>query len=386
MTEELMQRTVLVVDDTPENLALLNAVLGADYKVKVATSGERGLAIAQGEQPPDLILLDVMMPGMDGLETCRRLKAHDISRDIPVIFLSGKTDAEDEEEGLLAGALDYIQKPINPIMVLQRVQTQLRLAEAERALATLQVQHAVCLRDQAELGRAMDLFESVMAHDARSSLSVISGYSTLLRKKAEAAGEAQATQFLGSIRDGAKQVSVLVNHWRETARALRRPMAPQDVDVASLAQEVVHEVLMERHIEPEPQVRVESLPRAWCDPQALRLVLAHLVRNALLYARPGEAARVRVHARPSASEPVYCVDDQGIGFSAEDENRLFTPLQRLGEPPVGEGAGLGLFIARQAVLRNGGRMWAEGEPGVGARFRFSLPGTASSRSSARESE
>ena len=376
MTEEVTQRTVLVVDDTPENLALLNAVLGGDYKVKVATSGERGLAIAQGEQPPDLILLDVMMPGMDGLETCRRLKAHPASRAIPVIFLSGKTDAEDEDEGLAAGALDYIQKPINPAMVLQRVQTQLRLAAAEHALATLRTQYAACKHDRQGLGRAMDVFESVLAHDARSSLSVISGYSTLLRKKAEAAGDAQATQFLGSVRDGAKQVSVLVNHWRETARALRRPMSPQDMDVMSLAQEVLHEVLMERHAEIEPQVGIEALPRAWCDAAALRLVLAHLLRNALLYARPGEAARVRLHARRGANENVYCVDDEGIGFSGEDEPRLFTPLQRLGEPPAGDGAGLGLFVASQAVQRNGGQMWAEGEPGGGARFRFSLPSSA----------
>ena len=119
--------TVLVVDDTPDNLALMSALLKDRYKVKVANDGPRALRIAAGERPPDLILLDIMMPGMDGYEVCRRLKAAPATREIPVIFLTARAGTEDEESGFALGAVDYITKPISPPIVLARVETQLRL-------------------------------------------------------------------------------------------------------------------------------------------------------------------------------------------------------------------------------------------------------------------
>ncbi len=119
--------TVLVVDDTPDNLMLMSGLLKGIYKVKVANSGEKALQIAIADNPPDLILLDIMMPGMDGYEVCRRLKADARSRDIPVIFLTAKTEEEDERKGLDLGAVDYITKPISSSIVLARVRTHLML-------------------------------------------------------------------------------------------------------------------------------------------------------------------------------------------------------------------------------------------------------------------
>ncbi len=119
--------TVLVVDDTPDNLALMQSLLKDHYKVKGANNGERALKIARTDRPPDLILLDIMMPGMDGYEVCRQLKAEAATRDIPVIFLTAKTQVEDEQRGFELGAVDYITKPISPPIVLARVRTQLML-------------------------------------------------------------------------------------------------------------------------------------------------------------------------------------------------------------------------------------------------------------------
>jgi putative two-component system response regulator len=119
--------TILVVDDTPDNLSLMQALLKDKYKVKGANNGEKGLKIASSENPPDLILLDIMMPGMDGYEVCRRLKANPATRDIPVIFLTAKTEVEDEQLGFELGAVDYITKPVSPPIVLARVHTQLTL-------------------------------------------------------------------------------------------------------------------------------------------------------------------------------------------------------------------------------------------------------------------
>ncbi len=145
--------TVLVVDDTPDNLTLMGNLLADRYHVRVANSGEKALRIAQSATPPDLILLDIMMPGMDGHEVCRRLKSHAATRDIPVIFLTARSESEDERAGLALGAVDYITKPISPPILLARVHTHLALKatadflrdksaylEREVALRTLEVQ------------------------------------------------------------------------------------------------------------------------------------------------------------------------------------------------------------------------------------------------------
>ncbi|OAN50550.1 response regulator [Magnetospirillum moscoviense] len=126
MSDDLRQN-VLVVDDTPDNLKLMSALLKDLYRVKIANSGAKALSIASSDSPPDLILLDIMMPEMDGYEVCRRLKADRSTRDIPVIFLTAKAETEDEELGLKLGAVDYITKPISPPIVMARVETQLKL-------------------------------------------------------------------------------------------------------------------------------------------------------------------------------------------------------------------------------------------------------------------
>ena len=124
------KQTILVVDDTPDNLRLMSGVLKDAYKTKVANSGQRGLDIAAAAPLPDLILLDIMMPGIDGYEVCRRLKANPVTADIPVIFLTAKTEVEDERMGFDVGCVDYITKPISPPIVLARVKTHLLLKSA----------------------------------------------------------------------------------------------------------------------------------------------------------------------------------------------------------------------------------------------------------------
>ena len=130
--------TILVVDDTPDNLALMSSLLKDAYKVKIANSGEKALRIAASDSPPDLILLDIMMPGMDGYEVCRRLKREPRTMNIPVIFLTARSEVEDEKKGLELGAVDYITKPVSPPIVMARVKSHLAL----KAMADF-------LRDQA---------------------------------------------------------------------------------------------------------------------------------------------------------------------------------------------------------------------------------------------
>ena len=150
--------TVLVIDDAPDNLTLMSGLLKDRYKVKVANHGKLGLKVALAAPPPDLILLDIMMPDLDGYEVCRRLKSNPASRAIPVIFLSAKTDVQDEEKGLLLGAVDYISKPISPSLMLARVATQIALhAKTESLRVDSTVRDPEQARQIADLSAAQDV-------------------------------------------------------------------------------------------------------------------------------------------------------------------------------------------------------------------------------------
>jgi sigma-B regulation protein RsbU (phosphoserine phosphatase) len=159
------QKLILIVDDTPINIGVISGALKNSFATKVATSGERALAIASGKEKPDLILLDVMMPEMDGYEVCRRLKANPDTRDIPVIFLTSQTEAEDETKGFEVGAVDYIHKPFSAAVVKARVRTHLMLREA----------HAQIARQLVEINTELEMARQIQLSILPSSTPKIAG-------------------------------------------------------------------------------------------------------------------------------------------------------------------------------------------------------------------
>src|SRR5580693_566759 len=146
-------KSILIVDDTPINLGVISGALKDSYRTKVATNGEKALSIASGEEKPDLILLDVMMPGMDGYEVCRRLKANPDTQSIPVIFLTGQTGTDDETKGFEVGAVDYIHKPFSEAVVKARVRTHLMLRAAHEQIAKQLVE----INTELEMARQIQL-------------------------------------------------------------------------------------------------------------------------------------------------------------------------------------------------------------------------------------
>ena len=152
------QKLILIVDDTPTNIGVISGALKDSYKTKIATNGEKALALASAEEKPDLILLDIVMPGMDGYEVCSRLKSDAATSEIPVIFLTGQTDAEDETRGFAVGAVDYVHKPFSPAVVRARVQSHILLREARAQLAA----QLLALNNEIEMARQIQL--SILPH------------------------------------------------------------------------------------------------------------------------------------------------------------------------------------------------------------------------------
>ena len=168
------KNTILVVDDTPENIDVLYGVLSEDYKVKVAPNGEKALKIVQGKNPPDLILLDIMMPGISGYEVCEQLQSDEKTKDIPILFVTAMSETEDETKGLEMGAVDYITKPISPPIVIARVKTHLRLKEANDVLK----QQNALLIENASLKEDV---ERITRHDLKSPLNPILAYPQMMK-------------------------------------------------------------------------------------------------------------------------------------------------------------------------------------------------------------
>ena len=163
LTDE--KASILVVDDIPDNLSLMSNLLRDIYKVRVANSGERALTIAGSDTPPDLILLDIMMPEVDGYEVCRRLKDNPVTRDIPVIFLTAKAEVGDETRGLELGAVDYITKPISPPIVLARVKTHLAMKSVQDFLRD---QNAFLEAEVRRRTREVEIIQDVTVHTLAS--------------------------------------------------------------------------------------------------------------------------------------------------------------------------------------------------------------------------
>ena len=197
------QKKILIVDDERNNIDLLSAIL-KDYDKQVAINGNQALKIAQSKQPPDLILLDVMMPEMDGHKVCQRLKENARTREIPVIFVTAKNSISDEMKGLEMGAVDYITKPLSPPVILARVKTHLALRSAFRRLKKQYTE----LKAMAELKQDM---ESITNHDLKSPINAIIGFSDLLLNK-ESFSKEDLKRFYKYINNSAMRLRDTVNH------------------------------------------------------------------------------------------------------------------------------------------------------------------------------
>ena len=370
---------VLVVDDIPKNLQVVGTMLrNAGYAIMPATSGAEALEGVQ-VQLPDLILLDLMMPEMDGLETCRRLKANPRTQAIPVIFLTASNEMEHLVQGFEAGAVDYVTKPFNPPELLARVRTHLELKHARDTI----VRYG---QELSRLNEEKNEFLGIAAHDLRNPLGAITGYAEMILEETDALQPSPPDQFdrarremtscARRIHDTARRMVEMVQNLLDANRIERGEMQPQlvPVELAALVAGVVaaqrpHAAAKQQQLTLEPAGPVT----VQVDPGAMVQVIENLVSNAVKYSPAGKEIVVRL-SRPADRVRVE-VCDQGPGLNAEDQRKLFGKFARLSAKPTGgeHSTGLGLSIVKKLVEAMHGRVWCESHPGQGARFIVELP-------------
>ncbi len=359
---------VLIVDDTPTNLRILEEILEEDYLISIAQSGAQALTITE-KFAPDLILLDVNMPGIDGFETCRQLKTQEGTRNLPVIFITARAEPEDVIQGFKEGGVDYITKPFNHSEVLARVQTHLKV---QQLIKQLELKN-----DQLnELNELKNKFLGMASHDMRNGLSAIKGYSQILKDDKKELPEETKDQFLDFIFKSSENLLQMVNELLDVS-VIESGKLQLDLQPESFESLINHHIMINQFFADKKNIRIQSelpnIPKCRIDANKMGQVIDNLISNAIKFSESGTTIFISLEEREG--KLVFSVKDEGPGISDEDQEKLFQHFQKLSaRPTAGESSsGLGLAISKKMVQAHEGHLNVTSQLGSGATFWFEIP-------------
>src|SRR5882762_1280951 len=356
--------TVLVADDQAANRELLEEILTAQGS-KVITVPDGAAAVEElSKTEVDLVLLDVMMPRLNGFEACERIKNNPETYSIPVILITALSDKQARIEGIRAGADDFLTRPVDRIELLARVRSLLTLKHRTDELEKRTAQLAAANSE-------LEAFSYSVSHDLRAPLRHINGDAHRLIQEHSPQLGPEAQLRLKRIQEGTQKMGRMIDDLLNLARLDRRSMDLQMTSLNSLVENVLQDLESEtanRKID----WRVGSLPSVNCDPGLIQQVFANLLSNAVKYTRRREQAVIEIGQSKMNGQLVLFVRDNGAGFNPKYSGKLFGAFQRLHTEQEFEGTGVGLATVQRIAQKHGGSVWAEAETNKGATFYFSL--------------
>ena len=357
---------ILIVDDNNKNLQLTAILLKNEgYLISLAQNGENALAQLD-ELIPDLILLDIMMPGMDGLELCRVIKKKNKLSDIPIIFLTAKSQTDDLAAGFEAGGVDYINKPFNREELLIRVKNHIELASSRRKII--------------EMNLMRDKLYSIIAHDIRSPFASISLTLSAITNGYLDPGSDDFKEVMNHLEKTASETSVLLDNLLEFTRLQSRTisMVPRQISIYPVIMESVQ--LLKGNADKKKLKITYDIPddiTTHIDEISISAVFRNIIFNAIKFTP--ENGLIHISAETEAEFAIVKVTDTGIGLSEELIKKIFIDNEHYTTPGTNkeQGSGLGSFIIKDFVSRNQGKLKITSTPGSGTEIRVYLPLTDS---------
>ena len=385
-------KKILTVDDSLTYLHEVAAQLRQEgYDVVPARSGEEALELLS-VQSVDCILLDLVMPGLSGQETCRRIKGSAAWRDIPLIMHTAREEQDAMIEGINAGADDYIAKSSDLEVLLARVRAQLRRKQFEDENRNIREQllqkelEVVAANSARELAETratfveelerknseLEAFSYSVSHDLRAPLRSIDGFSQLLLEDHAGKLDAKGQDYLRRVRESAQRMGELIDDLLLLSRVGRAELSRDQIDLSSIARAVFEEL---KNKDPPRQITLcsEDQLLVEADSRLMRVAFDNLLGNAWKFTAKISEARIDVGLGQQEGGTVFFVRDNGAGFNMNYAENLFRPFQRLHSESDFPGTGIGLATVHRIIDRHGGRIWAEGAVGRGATFYFTIP-------------
>lgn len=370
---------ILIVDDTLPNLRYLQSLLtGRGYDVRGAPSGQMALMVAR-HAPPDLILLDIKMPDMDGYDVCRQLKADPQTCDIPVIFISAMDAVLDKVKAFEVGGVDYITKPFQADEIVARIQNHLtirvlqeRLRQANNDLSLANADLRQANQSLQASNEELDAFSRTMAYDLKNPFAAIIGYAELLAETCQddPSPPAERLELIEQIMSSGHQGLRIVDALLMLARVRRDEVETCPIDMTVIFSDVRRrlETMIDQH--QAELILPETWPLAIGYAPWIEEVWINYVSNGIKYG--GQPPRVEVGATPLANGAIrFWAGDNGLGVAVDAQDKLFTHFTRLEN--VGQSQGLGLAIVRRIIEKLGGEVGVERKAGAGSLFYFTLP-------------
>ncbi len=351
---------ILIVDDVPKNIQLVANFLTQDgYEVNFALDGKKAIEHA-GTENFDLILLDIMMPEVDGFEVCKQLKADPVTSGIPVIFLTAKTDEDSIARGFEVGGVDYIAKPFNPQELLARVKTHINLTLREQELKNL--------------NQTKDIFLSIIGHDVKTPVANIVSLGELLMSSADTLDEAQKTDLLGDIVESGRQGIWLLENLLSWTRIQTGKMSydPQDLMLEDI---IIKNRLFIQPVADRKSILVSSKCDSglslFSDVNIINTILRNLLSNALKFTMTGGEIII-VGTENEEGRVVLSVEDTGLGMSNERLNKLFSGIGQDSTPGTQneKGNGLGLSLVHDLCEMIGADIQIESKLREGTKFNI----------------
>ena len=383
------QNNILIVDDTPENLQVLSKTLSKQgYKVRGVVKGEMAIKAAISS-PPDLILLDIKMPDMNGYQVCEQLKINSKTRDIPIIFLSALDEVFDKVKGFELGGVDYITKPFQIEEVLARIEHQILIQRLQKQLVLQNevLQTEIQERKKAEeraqaASQAKSQFLANMSHELRTPLNAILGFSQVLERDTELTTKQR--DYIGIIHRSSQHLLELINDILDLSKIEAGQISLNEscfniYDLLDRLEEMFQIEAQQKQLALLFLISANVPQYINTDEQKLRGCLINLIGNAIKFTRSGNIAvtvTLGENTPPTHEcefELVFCVRDTGIGIAPEDVETLFEAfVQTENGKQSGEGTGLGLAITRQFIRLMGGDITLTSTLGVGSTFEFNI--------------